>query len=328
MGENNIESSLDEALERKNHQTIASLVSSLPSTTLETRKACLQQLKTAVTDEPTLAESVVPACERLLVDDDRSVRLTTAKLFVTVAEATPDAVLPAVSSLADRLADDEEFYYVRARSAEALGYVALEHPEEVTSPEVLADLRVGLTFDEPEVKQKLAKALEFVAVAHPKRLRHQVSSLAEHLDDEEELVRYHLTTALVAVGCAYPDRLAEATDELTERLADETPQVRGRAAEALGVADTALSSEAGLEGLTDDDEAFVSERARFALDSGDAARSGGPSGDLGSTAGLRRTTTAAVEEITSPDADGACPHCGLALPEDGPQMCPRCGVPR
>jgi HEAT repeat protein len=82
-------------------------------------------------------EPALPACEALLKDDERSVRLTTAKLFVAAAEADPDAVVPMVPALADRLADDEEFYYVRARSAEALGYVALEHPDIVASPEML-----------------------------------------------------------------------------------------------------------------------------------------------------------------------------------------------
>ena len=64
----------------------------------------------------------------LLRDDERSVRLTTAKLFVAAADADPEAVVPMVPALAGRLAADEEFYYVRARSAEALEYVALGDP--------------------------------------------------------------------------------------------------------------------------------------------------------------------------------------------------------
>ncbi|MFC4360507.1 HEAT repeat domain-containing protein [Halobium salinum] len=160
---------------------------------------------------------------KFLTDEDRAVRLTTAKLFVTLAKSEPRAVLPAVDALAERLADDEEFYYVRARSAEALGYLAVEAPEAVTSPETLADFRIGLRFDEPEVRAKLAKALAYVALGNPRRLRHQVSSLTEHLDDENELVRYHLCTALVVVGCEYPAKLAEAAEPLQERLADENP---------------------------------------------------------------------------------------------------------
>jgi len=34
------------------------------------------------------------------------------------------------------------------------------------------------------------------------------------------------------------------------------------------------------------------------------------------------------ESMTTPDADGECPHCGLELPKQGPPMCPRCGAPR
>ena len=37
---------------------------------------------------------------------------------------------------------------MRARSAEALGYVALEHPDAVDDPEILADFRIGLSFDD------------------------------------------------------------------------------------------------------------------------------------------------------------------------------------
>lgn len=46
--------------------------------------------------------------------------------------------------LGERFADEDEFYYVRARAAEALGYVALEAPENVISPEIRADFHIGL----------------------------------------------------------------------------------------------------------------------------------------------------------------------------------------
>lgn len=43
---------------------------------------------------------------------------------------------------------------------------------------------------------------------------------------------------------------------------------------------------------------------------------------------IREETGAVVDEIRSPDGDGACPHCDLVLPESGPSLCPRCGAPR
>jgi len=86
-----------------------------------------------------------------------------------------------------------------------------------------------------EVKEKLAKALAFVALGDTDRLRYQVDSLAEHLDDENDLVRYHLCTALVVLGCAYPRKLDDATTPLRERLDDDNPYVQGRAVEALGL---------------------------------------------------------------------------------------------
>jgi HEAT repeat protein len=298
----------------------------------EDRKAMVRSLRTLAEEGPAAVGGISSDLTSFLHDDERSVRLTTARLFVALAEATPDAVVPVVPSLADRLADEDEFYYVRARSAEALGYVALEHPTAVDDPAILADLRIGLAFDEPEVREKLAKALEHVALGDPDRLRHQVSSLAEHLDDGNELVRYHLSTALVAIGCASPERLVPVRNALVERLGDENDHVRGRAAEALGLlARTRSDDDAPPEGLLEtagtDGEPFVVERVRFALDStGGSDTAADASGTVGTRDGVRSTTAEAVETITSPDG-GECPHCGLALPEGGPPMCPRCGAP-
>jgi HEAT repeat protein len=304
------------------------------------RKAATRELRGLAQQRPEAVASVLSALADFLTDEERAIRLRTAKLFVTVARANPDAAVPTVESLAERLADETEFYYVRARSAEALGYVALEHPASVASPETLADLRVGLEFDEPEVTEKLAKAVECVALGDPDRLRHQVRRLAEHVDDDGELVRYHLCTALVAVGTAHPDRLAEATDELGARLDDPEPQVRGRAAEALGlVAASEVDVDVpvdDLAALVDDDNAFVAERARFARDRASVEAVGKSSVDpdtqasttLGTLDSVRASTETAVDELTSPDVEGECPHCGLEIPEEGPPMCPRCGTPR
>jgi len=244
---------------------------------------------------------------------------------MTESDQPPDEG-PLVDPLEDRLADGAEFYFVRARCAEALGYVALEHPD-VATPEVVAELRLGLSFDEPEVKEKLAKALEYVATGDPDRLQHHVSSLADHLDDDEVLVRYHLCTALAIVGCAQPSALTAVREALVTRLTDDDAHVRGRAAEALGVLDeeSDAAAEPRLVSLTDDTDPFASRRAQFALDAGSDGADTQP-GDIGTVGGIHETTTDAVTEITTPDGDG-CSHCGVALPADGPPMCPRCGAP-
>ncbi|MFC7139688.1 HEAT repeat domain-containing protein [Halosimplex aquaticum] len=298
------------------------------------RNETLRTLRALADERASPLSELLPAVAPFLTDDERSVRLATAKLFVAVAETDPEAAVPTVQPLADRLADDDEFYYVRARSAEALGYVALERPDAVASPDLLADLRVGLAFDEPEVREKLAKALEFVALGDPERLRHQVPRLAERLDDENDLVRYHLSTALVAVGCADPDRLADAAAELDSRLDDSNSFVRGRAAEALGLlgaADADAPVPTGrIAELTDDEAAFAADRARFAASVRDDGGTGGDPDEagIGSLDGVREATATAIEELTAPDAEGECPHCGLELPESGSPMCPRCGAPR
>lgn len=320
-------------LEEGNHQETVTWLDQVGAADAETRKRSLRAVRDAAEDLPLSFEELADPLSTFLTDDDRAVRLTTAKLFVTLAQSEPAAVLPIVDALADRLADDEEFYYVRARSAEALGYVAVDSPEEVTDPETLADLRIGLEFDEPEVKEKLAKALSYVALGDPSRLRHQVGSLAEHLDDENELVRYHLCTALVVVGCEYPEKLSGAAEPLRERLGDENPYVQGRAAEALGLlaaSETAAGSEFDLDGVTathEDPSTFLTDRLSFCNRQLVGDKSNDAPEGVGTIESIRDGTDAVVEEMNTPDGE-ACPHCGLDLPESGPPMCPRCGAPR
>jgi HEAT repeat protein len=305
----------------------------LGATDPETRKRVLRTVRDVATERPRSVEELIDPLSAFLTDEDRAVRLTTAKLFVTLAQSEPETVLPVVDALADRLADDEEFYYVRARSAEALGYVGLDHPEAVSDPEILADFRIGLSFDEPEVKEKLAKALKCVALGNPRRLRHQVESLAEHLDDDTELVRYRLCTALVVVGCEYPDKLAESAEILQDRLDDTNPYVQGRAAEALGLlagSEIGAVSAPDLNRVTsgdDDRPTFLTDRLSFYQGQSATEQSGGVPNGVGTIESIRDGTDAVVEEMNAPDGD-ACPHCGLDLPESGPPMCPRCGAPR
>jgi HEAT repeat protein len=320
-----------------NHQETVACLDRVGAADAETRKRTLRAVREWVEGTPRTFDGLAGPLATFLTDGDRAVRLTTAKLFVTLARSEPAAVLPAVDALAERLADDEEFYYVRARSAEALGYVAVDSPEDVTDPETLADLRIGLAFDEPEVKEKLAKALAYVALGDPRRLRHQVDSLAGHLGDENELVRYQLCTALVVVGCAYPEKLAEAADPLRGRLGDENPYVRGRAAEALGLLAAAESGAGSAFDLGDDFDAvagtqedpptFLTDRLSFCRRQLASDKSADAPEGVGTIESIRDGTDAVVEEMNAPDGE-ACPHCGLDLAESGPPTCPRCGAPR
>lgn len=328
-------------VERGDRETAIERAAALDAASTDERKAALRSLRTRADATPGAVSPLIEPLADFLTDEERAVRLSTAKLFVAVAERDPDAVVPAVRALASRLGDDEEFYYVRARAAEALGYVAVEHSDEVASPEVLADLRVGLAFDEPEVREKLAKALECVALGDPSRLRHRVPALAEHLTDDADLVRYHLATALVAVGSEHPDRLRQARDDIRERLDDESASVRGRAAEALGLVARADSAETvAVDALPDLDDAdpFVTERVRFAARAGENAPA--PDGEtttgdddadsdpgVGTLASIRETTEEAATDIASGGGEAECSSCGLGLPSDDPPMCPRCGAP-
>lgn len=325
---------LTDSLKRGDIEEFSTSLNQFESAAPEDRKDALQALRSLASEQPDTLSPVLSALVPFLIDSERSIRLATAKLFVTVAESYPDEVADVVPSLAERLADEDEFYYVRARAAEALGYVALDDPETVATPETLAELRVGLSFDEPEVKEKLAKALEYVALGQPERLKHHVLKLATHLGDDSELVRYHLCTAVTVVGCEYPEALVDCRDELVARLGDDNAYVRGRAAEALGL--LALSEgidspsiEESLTALEDDEEPFVTDRAQFAIKSlTEQSDSADSLEKIGTIPMIQDETDTILQEITTPDTEGVCSHCGLALPEHGPPLCPHCGAPR
>nr|WP_256947117.1 HEAT repeat domain-containing protein [Halobacterium hubeiense] len=325
---------LTDHIESGAHEAAVGGLKAYESAAADRRREALQALSSLADDHPAAFTPVLAELVPFLTDDERAVRLTTAKLFVAVADAEPAAVGAVAEPLAERLADDEEFYYVRARAAEALGYVARDEPDAVDTPELLAELRVGLDFDEPEVVEKLAKALECVALGQPHRLGHHAPAVASHLDDDSELVRYHLCTALVAVGCERPAALQDCRDALVECLEDENSYVRGRAAEAIGLLVRAdkpggsLPNER-LVALQDEEPSFVADRAQFAVaelvdETSDARKCN----EVGSLEGVRAETEAIVEDITTPDEEGTCSQCGHVLPEHGPPLCPRCGGPQ
>ena len=325
---------LTDHVESGAHEAAAAGLEAYEDAAADRRREALRALSSLADDHPAAFPPVLAELVPFLTDAERAVRLTTAKLFVAVADAEPAAVGAVAEPLAERLADDEEFYYVRARAAEALGYVARDEPDAVDTPALLAELRVGLDFDEPEVVEKLAKALECVALGRPGRLAHHTAALASHLGDDGELVRYYLCTALVAVGCERPAALRDCRDALVARLDDENDYVRGRAAEAVGL--LAGADEPGeplprerLVALQDGETSFVADRARFAVEElADEPSEASVSDGVGSLEGVRAETEAIVEDITTPDEEGTCSQCGHVLPEHGPPLCPRCGGPQ
>ncbi|NHX41008.1 MULTISPECIES: HEAT repeat domain-containing protein [Haloarcula] len=317
-------------LEQGNEADAVAALERLSTAGPATQQACLRSLKAAADEQPELFDGVLPSLTDFLQDSERPTRLTTAKLVVTISEGAPDSVVPVVPTLAERLADESEFYYVRARCAEALGYVAVDHPDAVVSPAVVADLRIGLEFDKPEVTEKLAKALAHVTLGSPERLRYQVDSLAEHLQSDSEVVRYHLSTALVVIGSACPERLVDAREALVSCLEDESRYVRGRAAEALGLLAGTDSIESFPQTQLDDltvAEEFVAKRAQFALSRHRGTESANGFTGIATRDAIRTQTAEIVSEIRTREGDDGCPHCGLSLPESAPPLCPGCGTP-
>lgn len=49
--------------------------------------------------------------------------------------------------------------------------------------EMVADLCIGVEFNQSAVKEKLAKTLAYVVLGDPSRLRYQLASLTEHPDE-------------------------------------------------------------------------------------------------------------------------------------------------
>jgi len=325
-----VDEALEAALERGERREFESVAADLPAAPVTERKACAQVLKAAAEEDPEATTAAVPAFEQLLADGERPVRLRTVKAVALLASNRPEDVEPLVGTLTDLLTD--EFYFVRGRAAEALGHVAQADPDAIDRPTVLARLLNALSLDRPEVREHVAGALARVAFADPAALRTMTGDCAAHLDDDRDLVRYHLSTAIVVVATEHRSYVASAAPQFRERLDDEVPHVRGRAAEALGLLADAEVGDVGpaadrLAELAEEDASFVAERARWARAVVEGEGTDGRPDGIGDPEAIADRTAEIVEEITAPDGDRECRHCGLALPTEGPPMCPRCGAP-
>jgi len=85
---------LTDLLEEANHEEAVSCLDRLDAADAETRKRALWAVRN-VAEEPQYSfGGLTGPLSTFLTDESRSVRLTTAKLFVTLAESEPDAVLP------------------------------------------------------------------------------------------------------------------------------------------------------------------------------------------------------------------------------------------
>lgn len=316
--------SFEDALADSDEDALAALATDLADAPTETQKACATAFRDAVDESTDRGEAALPAVEPLLDSGDRAVRLTAVKGCATLAAARPSAVDPLVSTLTDLL--DDDFYYVRGRAAETLGYVALADPDAIDRATVVARLLNALSLDRPEIRQHVAAAVARIALGDPGALRSVVGEFDAHLDDGDELVRYHLTTAVVAVATEYPTYCRSLAGPLRDRLDDDQSYVRGRAAEALGLvapvdSEVVAAAADRLRELTDGSE-FVADRARFALADGTSP----PDGVADRTA-IAEGTPAIVDDITGPPEDAGCPHCGETLGGVEPPFCPACGAP-
>jgi hypothetical protein len=102
------------------HEAAVACLADLEPADGDDRKRVLRAVREVVETDGVAFDGLAEAVTPFLTDDERAVRLSTAKLFVALARAAPDVVLPAVGTVADRLADDAEFYRRNRPSASGL----------------------------------------------------------------------------------------------------------------------------------------------------------------------------------------------------------------
>jgi len=261
----------------------------------------------------------LPVIETLLSDPERSVRLTAVKAVVDIASESPGEVRPLAERLDDLLYD--EFYFVRGRSAEAVGYLVHEYPgAEGVPPTVAVTLFDALSLDEPEVRRKVAKAISMVACSRPEDVLPNAEEVLDHADDSDPVVRYHLLTTLVALALRSPSEMEPHASDVEPFLEDENPYVRGRAVEFLGLVGSGVPDdlESRDEHRTDEAKKFERLRVEWALD--------GDEDDEDVVESLHAETDEKVRGVEREASDTTlCPNCGEPVPDT--PTCPRCGAP-
>lgn len=306
-----IDERLEEALETGDFPP--GLVDDVSDAKPEDRKHCARVLR----DESDTGVGAVPVIDTLLSDPERSVRLTAVKAVVDIASESPGAVKPLAEKLDDLLYD--EFYFVRGRSAEAVGYIVHEYPDAEGIPSTVGiTLFDALSLDESEVRRKVAKAISMVACSRPEDVLPNAKEVFDHADDDDAVVRYHLLTTLVALALRSPSEMEPHASDVEPFLEDENPYVRGRAVEFLGLVDPDVLGDLEsreYEHRTDEAEEFESLRVEWAFDD---------DGNL--VESLHAETDEKVRGVEREASDATlCPNCGEPVPDT--PTCPRCGAP-
>jgi HEAT repeat protein len=282
----------------------ARLLAALPSDP-DARADRLRAVRDRAEAAPASVADALAGLAALFDDEADAVRLLTAKTFLAVSEADPESV--PTDPLREAL--DDEFYYVRARAAQALGRVARATGE--ADPALVARLLNGLTLEREESRERYAGALADVSLGAPDALRTVSADLADSLGDEGVRVRYHLATALAALAIAHPGRTEAVADRLRERVDDEDPYVAGRAAEALGYAGVDCDPSAWRGDAADGAGAFAADRAAF-------ARAPDPATRERLVAELRADHDSVAERVGVPDDPDGPPGLPPGLGPDGP----------
>lgn len=99
-----------ELLEEETHEEAVACLNRLGESDTEVRKRALRAVRDVATERPRSVEEFTSPLSTFPSDENRAVRQTTAKLFVALAQSEPAVVLPVVDVLAERLADEEDFY--------------------------------------------------------------------------------------------------------------------------------------------------------------------------------------------------------------------------
>lgn len=196
-------------------------------------------------DDPTAA--LLAALRKALADPTAAVRAAAAE---SLARLGPDTAGELAASLMERTTDEDET--VRVRAISAVGVVAADHPDTVsTLAGLLADpsqaVRTAAATALGTLKGKAASA---------------VSALVPLLQDRDETVRTAAADAMGRIG-SLPQAAAAS---LAEGLASEDTVLQARTAEALGsIGEAAADVAPALVLAADDDNDRVRAKAIEAL---------------------------------------------------------------
>lgn len=175
---------------------------------------------------------VIDAAPKLtaLLQDDTEATVRAIVALKRIAEAYPDAVVPAAPDLQTYVEDGDSPQRVGALAV--LGMISKEYPDVAESViPTAADL---LGAGSKRLRANAAGLLADLADEYPDQVQSTVPEAIELLADKDEKARYNATSILARVAKKQQAAVEPAINPLIDVLEDEFPDTRANACWALG----------------------------------------------------------------------------------------------